>query len=148
MALIIPATAYAEEFAYVSDIRYEPPIVKTKETKHEDRHMVLIERPRYTETHTYYQRYDNDFMRAGVIEDGDVAYTWYSQNVLPGGGLDELNANGRHVDESGFIRDADGYIAVASSDYGIGEIVSTPWGEAKVYDTGCDSGVIDVYTDF
>ena len=83
----------------------------------------------------------------GVVEEGDVTYTWYSQNVLPGGGLDELNANGRHV-EGGFVVDGDGYIAVASSDYEKGAIVDTPFGEAKVYDCGPESGVIDVYTNF
>ena len=81
--------------------------------------------------------------------DGDTRYTWYSQNVLPGGGLTELNSNGRHVDEAtGFIMDGDGYIAVASSDHPHGAVVDTPWGPGKVYDEGCDSGTIDIYTDF
>ena len=88
-----------------------------------------------------------DFMRAGVIYEGDTRFTWYSQRVLAGGGLTELNDNGRHV-EDGFVKDADGYIAVASSDHEPGEIVETPFGEGKVYDTGCASGTIDIYTDF
>lgn len=93
--------------------------------------------------------YDNDFQSAGVIYGDDgTKYTWYSQNVLPGGGLTELNENGRTVDERGFVVDGDGYIAISSSDYEQGSIVDTPFGQAKVYDTGCDSGVIDVYTNF
>lgn len=93
--------------------------------------------------------YANDFQSAGVIYGDDgTKYTWYSQNVLPGGGLTDLNENGRTVDERGFVVDGDGYIAVSSSDYGQGSIIDTPFGQAKVYDTGCDSGVIDVYTDF
>lgn len=88
-----------------------------------------------------------EFQWMGVVEEDGVRYTWYSQNVLPGGGLDELNANGRHV-EGGFVVDGDGYIAVASSDYAMGTVVDTPFGEAKVYDTGCASGTIDVYTNF
>lgn len=88
-----------------------------------------------------------EFQWMGVVEEGGVRYTWYSQNVLPGGGLNELNANGRHV-EGGFVVDGDGYIAVASSDHAMGEIVETPFGAAKVYDTGCASGTIDVYTNF
>lgn len=107
--------------------------------------------------YTYYEEsYDSgdyvsadestDLRTMGVIEDGDVAYTWYSERVLPGGGLTELNENGRYTDDDGFVRDGDGYIAVASSDYDQGEIIDTPWGEAKVYDSGCDSGVVDVYT--
>ena len=88
-----------------------------------------------------------EFQWLGVVEDDGVRYTWYSQNVLPGGGLDELNANGRHV-EGGYVVDGDGYIAVASSDYEKGTVIDTPFGVAKVYDTGCESGTVDVYTDF
>ena len=88
-----------------------------------------------------------EFEWLGVVEEDGVKYTWYSQNVLGGGGLDELNANGRHV-EGGYVVDADGYIAVASSDYEKGTVLDTPFGAAKVYDTGCASGTIDVYTDF
>lgn len=89
----------------------------------------------------------SEFQWLGVVEEDGVRYTWYSQNVLPGGGLDELNANGRHV-EGGYVVDGDGYIAVASSDYEKGTVIDTPFGEAKVYDTGCASGTIDVYTNF
>ena len=88
-----------------------------------------------------------EFQWLGVVEDNGVKYTWYSENVLPGGGLDDLNANGRWSDGD-FVRDGDGYIAVASSDYEKGTVVDTPWGEGKVYDTGCESGKIDVYTSF
>lgn len=110
--------------------------------------------PAYYEEYDYYEPtyygggYDHEFKRMGVIETDDATYTWYSQRVLPGGGLTELNENGRTVDEDGFVRDGDGYIAVASSDYEVGTVVDTPFGEGKVYDGGCDSGVIDVYTDW
>ena len=117
-----------------------------------------IEAVKYEEEQEYEQYYpeyiynynsysDNDFKSQGVIYENDTRYTWYSQNVLPGGGLTELNENGRHV-EDGFVKDGDGYIAVASSDYEIGTVVETPFGEGKVYDTGCASGTIDIYTDF
>ena len=89
----------------------------------------------------------SEFQWMGVVEQDGTRYTWYSQNALPGGGLDELNANGRHV-EGGYVMDADGYIAVASSDYPIGTTLDTPFGAARVYDTGCASGTVDVYTDF
>ena len=85
-----------------------------------------------------------EFQYYGVVEQDGTRYTWYSQNVLPGGGLDELNANGRHV-EGGYVMDADGFIAVASSDYAIGTELDTPFGPAKVYDAGCASGTVDVY---
>lgn len=106
---------------------------------------VYYEEPSYT----YEESYSSDFKSMGVIyDDNGTKYTWYSQNVLPGGGLDALNNNGRHVDDEGLIRDGDGYISVASSDHPIGTVIDTPFGEAKVYDTGCDSGTIDIYTDF
>jgi len=86
----------------------------------------------------------------GVAYIGDQEFNWYSQNVMPGGGLDELNANGRHVDEStGFVVDKDGYIAVASP-WGrdeVGTVVDTPFGQGKVYDAN-EGDAYDLYTDF
>lgn len=81
----------------------------------------------------------------GVVYYNGHRETYYSQKVLPGGGL---NIPGRHVAEDGTIRDADGYICVASSDLAWGTIVETSLGTGKVYDCGCASGTIDVYTDW
>ena len=95
-----------------------------------------------------------DLRSAGVLDNGDgTRLTWYSQRVLSGGGLSALNGNGRHVDgDTGYIMDGDGYVAVASSDYSQGTVVDLPaLGEGvqgKVYDSGCSSGTIDVYTDW
>lgn len=101
----------------------------------------------FVETRSYVSV--SDFKYIGVIYGDDgTRYTWYSQNVLPGGGLTELNNNGRHVGKDNLIYDGDGYIAVASSDYAKGTIVKTPFGFGKVYDCGCDSGTIDIYTNF
>ena len=87
-----------------------------------------------------------NFKQAGVVYGDDgTRYTWYSQNVLPGGGLD---IPGRHVDENGYVADANGRIAVASSDLPIGTELDTPFGPATVYDTGCASGTVDIYTNF
>ncbi len=71
--------------------------------------------------------------------------TWYSQRTMPGNGL---NIPGRHVNELGLVCDGDGYICVASSDYPKGTIVETSLGTGKVYDCGCASGTIDIYTDW
>lgn len=94
--------------------------------------------------------YSNDFQSDGVAYIWDQEFTWYSQNVAPGGGLNELNANGRHVDEStGFVVDGDGYIAVASP-WGrdkVGTVVETPYGQGKVYDSN-EGDSYDLYTDF
>lgn len=89
-----------------------------------------------------------EFQWRGVVEDGEHFYTWYSERVLPGGGLVELNSNGRHS-EDGFVKDGDGYIAVASCDYEKGTVIDTPFGQAKVYDTGyLAPGQVDVYASF
>ena len=71
--------------------------------------------------------------------------TWYSQRVLPGGGL---RIPGRHVASDGTIRDADGYICVAASDLPKGTVIETSLGTGKVYDTGCASGTTDIYVDW
>ena len=81
----------------------------------------------------------------GVVYFNGHRETYYSQKVLPGGGL---NIPGRHVAPDGTIRDADGFICVASSDLPWGSIVETSLGTGKVYDCGCASGTIDVYTDW
>lgn len=81
----------------------------------------------------------------GVIYFNGHRETYYSQKVLPGGGL---NIPGRHVASDGTIRDADGYICVASSDLAWGTLVETSLGMGKVYDSGCASGTIDIYTNW
>lgn len=82
----------------------------------------------------------------GVIYEGGWRWTWYSQRVLPGGGL---TIPGRHVDENGYICDENGRICLASSDLEYGTVVSTPFGkEGCIYDCGCSSGTLDVYVDF
>lgn len=88
-----------------------------------------------------------DFMVAGVIYANGWRYTWYSQKVLPGGGL---NIPGRHVGAGNLIYDGDGYIVVAAnpSSLAYGSLVPTPFGTGKVYDCGCAVGTIDIYTNF
>lgn len=71
--------------------------------------------------------------------------TWYSTNEA-GGKTTARSIPGKHADENGLIRDEDGYICVASSDLAFYSIVETSLGMAKVYDCGCKSGTIDIYT--
>lgn len=88
-----------------------------------------------------------------LTRSGGVAYynghteTYYSQRVLPGPGL---KIPGRHVADDGTIRDEDGYIcaAAAPSYYAYGSYLMTSLGPAKIYDTGCDYGIIDIYVDW
>lgn len=84
-----------------------------------------------------------DFKYIGVIDWGGYEWTWYSELVLSGGGLD---IPGRHVDENGYICDENDYICLASSDLSKGTVLSTPFGkDGKIYDCGCASGIVDVY---
>ena len=95
-------------------------------------------------TNVYYS--SGDFQYTGVLYWNGWRWTWYSQRVLPGDGL---NIPGRHVDDNGYICDGDGYICLASSTLDYGTIVDTPFGKSgKVYDSGCDSDVLDVYVDW
>lgn len=71
--------------------------------------------------------------------------TYYSQRVLPGGGL---GIPGRHIASDGTIRDSSNYIVVASDDYPKGTVVQTSLGAGKVYDSGSGKGNIDLYTDW
>ena len=101
-----------------------------------------VERPDsdWDTSHQYDEWYSADELRFLV------RWTWYSQNVLPGGGL---QIPGRHVDENGFICDENDRICLASSDLEWGTIVTTPFGkEGCIYDCGCASGTLDVYVDF
>ena len=83
----------------------------------------------------------------GVVYFNGHKETYYSQKVLPGGGL---RIPGRHVAEDGTVRDEEGYICVAA-DWNYlpyGSTVLTSLGPARVYDTGCDYGVVDIYVNW
>lgn len=84
-----------------------------------------------------------DLQFQGIIRWGGYKYTYYSQRVLPGGGL---RIPGRHVNAGGFVADKDGYIVLASSKPK-GTVLPTPFGYmGKVYDRGTYGNHLDVYT--
>lgn len=83
-----------------------------------------------------------DFLQAGIVYHNGNKFSYYSQSVLPGGGL---NIPGRHTD-GGFVCDGDGYICVAN-DGPLGTVISTPWGEGKIYDRGTSGNHYDVYVE-
>lgn len=106
--------------------------------------------PGYSESSESYYGYGNTGALnpyVGVVYYNGHKETYYSQQVLPGGGL---NIPGRHVAEDGTVRDGDGYICVAAdpSYLGYGSVVETSLGTGKVYDSGCDYGTIDIYTNW
>lgn len=132
-----------------SDNSYEPPIVDEIEEVYEEPAEVqepadIPEEPVEVEV----QYTSDELMFNGEVYDGNgQRYTWYSQNVLPGGGLD---IPGRHVDEEGYVVDGDGYVVLAYDEASQGEVMDIPFGSGvgKVYDV-CDvEGTVDVYTDF
>ncbi len=73
--------------------------------------------------------------------------TYYSERVLPGTGL---SIPGRHVADDGTIRDEEGYISVAADPSFLprGTVVMTSLGPARVYDTGCAYGTVDIYVNW
>lgn len=83
------------------------------------------------------------FMQQGVREFEGRTETWYSSNQAYHYRTGEWTA-----DDEGYYRDSDGYYVVASEDHAEGEVFNTSKGKAKVYDSGCDSGVTDFYTNF
>lgn len=86
------------------------------------------------------------FRKLGRVRYGDYTYTWYSQRVLPGGGL---NIPGRHLNEHGLVVDENEYVVIASDDLPHGTVVDTPVGiQGIVYDEGSGNGNLDIYCDW
>ena len=85
-----------------------------------------------------------NFQSDGVWYDNNYRYTWYSSNAAYHYRTPEWSAG-----SDGVYRDSEGYVVVASSDYAQGTVIEdTPFGAVKVYDTGCASGTLDVYTNY
>lgn len=88
---------------------------------------------------------NNTFKKMGIVYYNNIKMTYYSDKVLPGGGL---NIPNRHYEDN-FIVDKDGYIVAASNiNIPLGTIYNTPFGKlAKVYDRceACDINWIDIY---
>lgn len=83
----------------------------------------------------------------GIAYYGNHKETYYTQSMFPG---HDLYVPGKHVADDGTVRDGDGYICVAA-DYSFlpkGSRLMTTLGPAKVYDTGCAYGVVDIYTNW
>ena len=83
-----------------------------------------------------------DFMFRGAINWGGYKFTYYSQQVLPGEGLE---VPGRHVNPAGYVADADGFLVLAGS-APKGTVYDTPFGyQGKIYDRGTVGNHLDVY---
>jgi len=89
----------------------------------------------------------SQFRKRGRVKYGKYEYTWYSEKVLPGGGLNIPGRKTEVIDgQLSVVTDRDGYIVVASDDLSKQSIVNTPLGrKGKVYDCGPGHGIIDIY---
>ena len=89
---------------------------------------------------------DNRMTRSrGVVYFNGHKETWYSIHE-PGQTVTAKHIPGKHIASDDTIRDENGYICVASSDLPFYSVVLTSMGPGKVYDCGCRSGTIDIYT--
>nr|DAQ07447.1 MAG TPA: hypothetical protein [Caudoviricetes sp.] len=86
---------------------------------------------------------------SGLTRSGGINFyngrkeTYYSSNVLY-----HYKTPQWTVGNDGVYRDADGYVVVAASDLPYGSIVDTSFGAGRVLDSGCPSGVSDIYTNW
>lgn len=117
---------------------YEPEFENEPETPQEEPEM-----PQTASEQVEERMNPESFRDAGVTVQGGTRFTWYS-SLEPGGEVDAECEAG----EDGIFRDSDGYVVVASCDYGRGEVVETPLGDGKVYDYCPTSGTVDVYTEW
>lgn len=156
-------TSAATEEVVTSEPKIQVTEVETesvvKETSMPQEEVVEVEEPEITQTESVVENNYNaayapgDLRFQGVIYWNGWRWTWYSERVLPGGGL---SIPGRHTEDgegeepnTGFVCDGDGYICLASGSLSKGTIVDTPFGRpGKVYDCGCASDVLDVYVNW
>ena len=106
-------------------------------TEQNNADLKTVRTPSTTKNYTLQQ-----FMFSGVVNWGGYKFTYYSQSVLPGGGL---AIPGRHVNADGYVSDGDGYVVLAGS-APKGTIYDTPFGyKGKIYDRGTYGNHLDVY---
>lgn len=129
-----------EQFAAMRD---EALAAKERQLERQRQQRAAQQQQRQAAQQQSYSGNSGSFKSQGVIYQNGIRYTYYSSNVLYHYRTPEWNAG-----SDGIYRDSAGYIVVASSDHSQGSVVSTPFGAGKVYDSGCASGTIDIYTNF
>lgn len=142
-----------DNFKYISELedmngqfasmREEALAAKEKQLQQQRQQRAAEQQQQQAAQQQNYSGNSSNFKSQGVIYQNGIRYTYYSSNVLYHYRTPEW-----HVGSDGIYRDSAGYIIVASSDHSQGIIVSTPFGAGKVYDSGCASGTIDIYTNF
>ena len=120
----------------------EQPIVMIGRASRE----LILEKPTEEEITSPRLYEPSDFQFLGVLNWNGYRWTWYSQRVLPGGGL---SIPGRHVDDDGYVCDENDYICLASCFLEKGTVIDTPLGkQGCVYDYCATANTIDVYVDW
>lgn len=142
-----------DSFKYISELeetngqfaamRDEALAAKERQLEYQRQQRAAQQQQQHAAQQQSYSGNSGSFKSQGVIYQNGIRYTYYSSNVLYHYRTPEWNAG-----SDGIYRDSAGYIVVASSDHSQGSVVSTPFGTGKVYDSGCASGTIDIYTNF
>lgn len=142
-----------DSFKYISELeetsgqfaamRDEALASKERQLEHQRQQRAAQQQQQQAAQQQSYGGNSGSFKSQGIIYQNGIRYTYYSSNVLYHYRTPEWNAG-----SDGIYRDSAGYIVVASSDHSQGSVVSTPFGAGKVYDSGCASGTIDIYTNF
>lgn len=133
----------------VTDKMYVEPVEKSVTTPEPNPEEMVEDESEEVEQVSYSYDGYHDYPESGLTPYSGVNYyggrteTYYSSNVLRHYRIDEWTAG-----SDGVWRDSDGYVVVASSDYGQGTELDTSFGPARVYDTGCASGVVDIYVNW
>lgn len=130
-----------EEINIENQVSYDDMTIEEREAALNDGTLVLEYSGLYTNSNERLTK------QRGALYFNGHKETYYSERVLPGTGL---NIPGRHVAEDGTVRDGDGYICVAADTSYLpkGSVLITSLGPAKVYDTGCAYGTIDIYVNW
>ena len=126
-----------------TSMRDDAQAAKEQELERQREQYVVQQQQQQTAQQQSYSGDSGNFKSQGVIYQNGIRYTYYSSNVLYHYRTPEWNAG-----SDGIYRDSAGYIVVASSDHSQGSVISTPFGAGKVYDSGCASSTIDIYTNF
>lgn len=140
---VYEAMAAAEDQVTTETIEYTEPEYYSENVTEVETNTITA-----TEQTTEAAYTSNDLYYNGVIYWNNHRWTWYSEKVLPGGGL---NIPGRYTDSDGFVCDENGYICLAADPSYIspGTVIDTPFGrQGKLYDTGCAYGTVDVYVGY
>lgn len=142
-----------DSFKYISELeetngqlaamRDEALAAKERQLEYQRQQRAAQQQQQHAAQQQSYSGNSGSFKSQGVIYQNGIRYTYYSSNVLYHYRTPEWNTG-----SDGIYRDSAGYIVVASSDHSQGSVVSTPFGAGKVYDSGCASGTIDIYTNF